>query len=469
MLRQHARLVDASLRLVDLVVFTATLPVAHFLRIRILDESHGDFLIQKYFPLLATVLLVWMAATRMFELYGVYRTQPLTRELWRLAKSAAVAGAAAGASGFLWRDHSIPRGLLGLYIGIAFLALVLVRLLVRRLAHAARRRGFNARMFAVVGAGDLAEDVVERFGSHPEWGYSFAGYILDDDAPPREDGAPVLGRLGQLGCLLESHVLDEVVFAVPGERVSRIQESARLCEEQGIEARICVDVQTGGIARISFGDIAGLPVLSFSSGPGDELALAAKRAFDVAASAAVLLLLAPLLAAVAVAIWLGSPGPILFRQRRVGLNGREFWLYKFRSMHQDAEARLQELRAHNEASGPVFKMRNDPRVTRIGRFIRKTSLDEFPQFWNVLRGEMSIVGPRPPLPAEVRQYKRWQRRRLSVKPGITCEWQVSGRSNVDFDRWMELDLHYIDNWSLWNDIRICARTIPAVFLTRGAH
>jgi hypothetical protein len=294
MLRQHARLVDASLRLVDLVVFTATLPVAHFLRIRILDESHGDFLIQKYFPLLATVLLVWMAATRMFELYGVYRTQPLTRELWRLAKSAAVAGAAAGASGFLWRDHSIPRGLLGLYIGIAFLALVLVRLLVRRLAHAARRRGFNARMFAVVGAGDLAEDVVERFGSHPEWGYSFAGYILDDDAPPREDGAPVLGRLGQLGCLLESHVLDEVVFAVPGERVSRIQESARLCEEQGIEARLCVDVQTGGIARISFGDIAGLPVLSFSSGPGDELALAAKRAFDVAASAAVLLLLAPL-------------------------------------------------------------------------------------------------------------------------------------------------------------------------------
>jgi exopolysaccharide biosynthesis polyprenyl glycosylphosphotransferase len=189
----------------------------------------------------------------------------------------------------------------------------------------------------------------------------------------------------------------------------------------------------------------------------------------VALSGAILLLLAPLLAAVAVAIWLESPGPVLFRQRRVGLNGREFWLYKFRSMHRDAEARLQDLIARNEASGPVFKMRNDPRVTRVGRFIRKTSLDEFPQFWNVLRGEMSIVGPRPPLPEEVRQYKRWQRRRLSVRPGITCEWQVSGRSNVDFDRWIALDLQYIDNWSLWNDLRICARTIPAVLLARGAH
>jgi len=404
----------------------------------------------------------------MFDLYDRYRTQPLRRELFRLAKSMAVAGVAAGATGFLWRDTSIPRGLLGLYLGVAFLALVVFRLLVRRLSHAARRRGYNSRRVAVVGSGDLAEDVVERFASHPEWGYTFAGYILDDDAGSAE-GAPVIGRLAELGALLENVVLDEVVFAVPGERFSRVKDSARLCEEQGIEVRICVDLHTGGIASIALGDIAGLPALSFSTVPQNDLSLAAKRAFDVAISAAVLLLLAPLLAAVALAIWLDSPGSVLFRQRRVGLNGREFWLYKFRSMHRDAEAKLQELVAGNEASGPVFKMRHDPRVTRVGRFIRKASLDEFPQFWNVLRGEMSIVGPRPPLPQEVRQYKRWQRRRLSVKPGITCEWQVSGRSNIDFDRWMALDLQYIDNWSLWNDMRICARTIPAVLLARGAH
>ncbi len=468
MLRQHARLVNASLRFVDLAFVTAMLPAAHYLRLGLLDQGRWDFSIEKYWPLLTTVLLVWIAAARMFDLYGTYRTRPLHSEIWRLAKSVGVAGAAAGASGFLWRDHSFPRGLLALYLGIAFLALALVRLLLRRLAHAARRRGYNARRFAVVGSGDLAEDVVERFASHPEWGYTFAGYILDDDARGAE-GAPVLGRLAEVGALLENIVLDQVVFAVPGERFSRVQDSARLCEEQGIEVHVCIDVHTGGIARLTIGDVAGVPALCFSTAPQDELLLAAKRAFDVAVSGAVLLLLAPLLAAVALAIWLDSPGPVLFRQRRVGLNGREFWLYKFRSMHRDAEARLQELVARNEASGPVFKMRNDPRATRVGRFIRKTSLDEFPQFWNVLRGEMSIVGPRPPLPEEVRQYKRWQRRRLSVRPGITCEWQVSGRSNVDFDRWIALDLHYIDNWSLWNDIRICARTIPAVLLARGAH
>jgi exopolysaccharide biosynthesis polyprenyl glycosylphosphotransferase len=468
MLRQHSRLVDAGLRLFDLLIFTSVLPAAHFVRIQLLHESRWPFSTQKYFPLLATVILVWLAATRVFNLYESYRTQSFFTELVRLAKSIAVAGAAAGAAGFLWRDHEIPRGMLGLYVGLAFLVLALVRITVRQAAREARRRGYNTRLFAVVGSGDLAEDVVERFASHPEWGYSFAGHVLDD-AAVAEEGTRILGRISQFGALLENTVLDEVIFAVPTEQLAAVQSAVRLCEVQGIEARICMDVQGAGIARLAFTDVGGLPALALSTGPRDELALAVKRAFDLAVSSLVILLLAPLLAGVALAIWLDSPGPILFRQRRVGLNGREFWLYKFRSMHQDAEARLAGLRAHNEASGPVFKMRNDPRVTRVGRFIRKTSLDEFPQFWNVLRGEMSVVGPRPPLPAEVRQYKRWQRRRLSVKPGITCEWQVSGRSNVDFDRWMELDLHYIDNWSLWNDIRICARTIPAVLLTRGAH
>jgi lipopolysaccharide/colanic/teichoic acid biosynthesis glycosyltransferase len=153
----------------------------------------------------------------------------------------------------------------------------------------------------------------------------------------------------------------------------------------------------------------------------------------------------------------------------VGLHGREFVFYKFRSMCVDAETRLESLRQFNEVTGPVFKMRRDPRVTKVGRFLRRTSIDELPQFWNVLKGEMSVVGPRPPTPDEVRKYKPWQRRRLSMKPGITCTWQVSGRSDIDFDRWMQLDLAYIDNWSLWNDVQICVKTIPAVLSSRGAH
>ena len=216
-------------------------------------------------------------------------------------------------------------------------------------------------------------------------------------------------------------------------------------------------------------ELDGMPMLAYTRTPSDVVALALKRAFDVLASGFAVLLLSPVLAAIALAIRLESPGPVLFRQRRVGLSGRSFMMLKFRSMYRDAEARLEALRAQNEMSGPVFKMTNDPRVTRVGRFIRRTSLDELPQFLNVLLGDMSIVGPRPPIPAEVRQYKRWQRRRLSVKPGITCIWQISGRNNIDFDRWMELDLEYIDSWSLWGDIAICLKTIPAVLSARGAH
>ncbi|HET8733492.1 MAG TPA: sugar transferase, partial [Anaeromyxobacteraceae bacterium] len=182
-----------------------------------------------------------------------------------------------------------------------------------------------------------------------------------------------------------------------------------------------------------------------------------------------LLALAPLLLGVAAAIKLDSPGPVFFRQRRVGLHGRLFDILKFRSMHRDAEAKLAALRGRNEMSGPVFKITDDPRVTRVGRLIRRTSIDELPQFWNVLVGQMSVVGPRPPLPSEVAQYRRWHRRRLSVRPGITCIWQISGRNQIDFDRWMELDLQYIDQWSLANDLRIFLKTIPAVLGARGAH
>jgi exopolysaccharide biosynthesis polyprenyl glycosylphosphotransferase len=355
------------------------------------------------------------------------------------------------------------------YAPVLVLALLAAaRFMLRRAAGQARQRRSDRRRFAVVGQGAVADEVVQRFEGHPAWDYEFAGYVLEDDRCTGT-GRPILGHLADLGRLLQEQVLDEVVFAVPIERLGLAQDAARLCEEQGITFRIVVDVLRGGPARFEMNDLDGLPVLSYSTVPTNQASLTIKRLFDLLVSGTVLLLVSPVLAAVALAIKWESPGPVLFRQRRVGLNGREFDLFKFRSMHQDAEAQLAQLQVLNEASGPVFKMRNDPRVTRIGRLIRRTSLDEFPQFWNVLRGEMSIVGPRPPLPAEVQRYQRWQRRRLSVRPGITCTWQVSGRSEISFDRWMELDLEYIDNWSLVGDLRICFRTIPAVLTARGAR
>jgi len=465
MLRQNRRLVETGLRLFDVLVLLAAWPAAHLA----LSWRHGvptTFTFEHESLELAVIVLAWLGSSWLTNVYDVYRTRRITTELWRMVHSLLLTGVGVAATGFI--DGSPKRALVASFFVIALSLLAANRLLLRLAARVARRRGFNTRYFAVVGSGDQAEDVVETVASHAEWGYTFAGYVLEDDVPPVNCDVPVLGRLRELGSILENQVIDEVYFAVPRHRLDRIESALLVCEEQGVASRVSLNLFSEGRARMSLSEMDGLPILSFSMTPSDELALLAKRAFDVVVSGAMLLLLAPMLALAALAIRLESPGPVFFRQRRVGLNGREFTLFKFRSMQRDAEALLGALRARNEMSGPVFKMRSDPRVTRVGAFIRRTSLDELPQLWNVLRGEMSIVGPRPPLPAEVRQYKRWQRRRLSMKPGITCTWQVSGRNNIDFDRWMELDLEYIDRWSLWNDVQICMRTIPAVLSSRGA-
>jgi exopolysaccharide biosynthesis polyprenyl glycosylphosphotransferase len=461
-------MVESGLRLLDLLTLVAALWIANLGAAATGRASLSSNVLETHFPLLATVLLGWLAASTVVRLYTAYRTLPIFTEVLRLFQALAFAAFAAAMAAPLWNDAGVVLTVLQFYPATAFLLLVAGRVLIRAAAGVARSQGYNTRRVAVVGQGHLAAEVVERFATHPEWGYDFAGYVLEDDAVA-EEGSLVLGRLHDFGRLLQEEVLDEVVFAVPTERLAVVQDAARLCQEQGITVRIFVDILHGGLARLEASGADGLPMLAYSSVPTNELALAAKRAFDVVVSASVLLLLTPVLLGIAVAIKRESPGPIFFRQRRVGLNGREFDLFKFRSMHVDAEAQLAGLQALNEASGPVFKMRNDPRVTRIGRFIRKTSFDEFPQFWNVLRGEMSVVGPRPPIPDEVRQYQRWQRRRLSVRPGITCTWQISGRSDISFERWMKLDLEYIDNWSLLGDLQIFAKTIPAVLTARGAR
>ena len=465
------RAIEGALRLFDLSCLAAAMPLAYLLRSRIAGISHGEmYPLSFYAKALPLAVLLWVAASWVFRVYETFRTQGVAAELSRIFRAmAAIMLAAAAAVFFVKGQHDFSRLFLGLFFAISFLFIAANRLALRYVARELRRRGHNTRIFAVVGSGDLARDVVETIADHPEWGLQLAGHILEDDAVRDVPRKLVLGRLSQLGQILDDNVIDEVVFAVPRERLNEIESAFYLCEEQGVSSRVCLDLFAEGRSRISLGEMEGLPMLSFTRAPTDEVALAAKRAFDLFSSALALLAFSPVLVTVAAAIKIESRGPVFFRQRRVGLNGRPFTMLKFRSMHIDAEARLESLRAHNEASGPVFKMRNDPRITRVGRLIRKTSLDELPPFFNVLIGEMSIVGPRPPIPAEVRQYKRWQRRRLSVKPGITCTWQVSGRSNIDFDQWMELDLEYIDHWSLWRDIQICFKTIPAVLSSRGAH
>ena len=469
MLKQRARLVAAGLRVLDILMLAVAFPVAYWLRDEVIHvPSKGLYPISTYWPLLAASILVWQLSAWSAGLYGHYRTRGLLPELVRLARAFVALGVLVAAGQFVLKQHEVSRLFFGLFYAVAFALLVANRLALRLAAQAARRRGYNTRSFAVVGSGPITEGIVRAISAHSEWGYTFAGYVLDDDAEP-PDGARVLGRLAQLAEVLETHVLDEVVLAVPRERLDVVERAVELCEEQGVGVKVLLDFFPSRISKLEVEELDGMPILSLSPTPSDVAPLVGKRVFDVVVSALVMLLLSPLFLAVAIAIKIDTPGPVLFRQRRIGQNGRQFWLYKFRSMVHDAEHRLPSLRERNEMDGPVFKMRDDPRVTRVGRWLRKASLDEFPQFWNVLKGEMSVVGPRPPLPHEVKEYQRWHRRRLSVRPGITCTWQVSGRNEVDFARWMELDLHYIDNWSLWHDLKIVLQTIPAVLLGKGAR
>ena len=466
------RVVEGTVRLLDILCIVAAVPVAYQLRDLWPVHTRGPLVpLSEYWPFLLFTLLAWVVAAWFFRVYESFRTRSAWPELGRIAKAlAAVALVHIAAIFFLRQHEEVSRLFFTTYFAVAFTLLAVNRFVLRSVAHSARRGGLNSRVFAVVGAGDLAQDVVATVADHPEWGLQFAGHVvLGEDDRASAPCELVLGSVSQLGQILDDNVIDEVIFAVPRERLSDVEGAFRLCQEQGAGARVCLDLFDVGGAHVALGELDGLPVLSFNRAPTDEVALLLKRAFDVVSSAVAMLLLSPVFLATALAVKLESPGPVLFRQVRVGKNGRHFKMYKFRSMRVDAEGRLESLRAQNEASGPVFKMKNDPRVTRVGRFIRRSSIDELPQFLNVFAGEMSVVGPRPPVPDEVRQYQRWQRRRLSVKPGITCTWQVSGRSNIDFDQWMELDLEYIDNWSLWRDVQICLQTIPAVLTSRGAH
>jgi exopolysaccharide biosynthesis polyprenyl glycosylphosphotransferase len=457
----HAR--DAGIRIVDLAALTLALPLAH--------EAHGLFIradrpdapLDAYWIPLAAMLLAWIGSAWAYRVYET-TTRPLHREVGQLLRALVAAALFAGVVTFFVKVGGLSRFTAGGYVLVAAALLVATRVGGRALRLAPRQ----PRYYALVGTGEHADEIVNEIETHPEWGLSLAGCVLEDGASADPDYV-ILGRLSDLGRILEEHVLDEVVFAVPRERLQTIEKAILTCEELGVEVRLSLDAFRFGQARMSVATLGDLPMLTFTRTPADRVALALKRGFDVAASAAALLLLSPLLLAAAVAIKVDSPGPVFFRQRRVGLHGRVFSILKFRSMHRDAEARQEALRAQNEMSGPVFKMTNDPRITRVGRLLRRTSIDELPQFWNVLVGEMSVVGPRPPIPSEVAQYKRWHRRRLSVRPGITCVWQISGRNQIDFERWMELDLEYIDHWSLWGDLQIVAKTIPAVLSARGAQ
>lgn len=382
-------------------------------------------------------------------------------------------------SGSLKVEDLVSRALLALIAVALFLFLSIKTYTIRRILTYLRSKGYNYRRVVLVGSGEPLGRFIRHMESHPIWGLRIEAIITDRDGefdpnrigePAQLFGYPIMGDLEHGESVVTDHQVDEVVFvpdAVPPSRLAPLQ---RICEEMGIRTHLPLHFFAAEIARPTIDYFDDMPVISYW--PTREIgpALLFKYAFDRIFGLILLILFAIPMLIITLAIKLTSKKgePIFFSQIRSGINGRRFKFYKFRTMHVGADAMLEELKAHNEADGPVFKMKRDPRVTPLGRFLRKFSLDELPQLWNVVKGEMSLVGPRPPLPHEVRKYDRWQRRRLSMKPGITCLWQVSGRHQLSFDTWMNLDLQYIDNWSLTLDFKILLRTIYAVISGQGA-
>ena len=322
----------------------------------------------------------------------------------------------------------------------------------------------------VIYADDQSEEFIESIQNHREWGFRIL-MIISDSLSIHEkyhSRIRVLPSKINLKSLLDIDIVDEVIYCKSEIEEERMIELINLCEEIGVTFRLQSNLSPLSIANAHLTHFNDIPFLTFRSTPHNSIALAWKSFTEFWISFSIIFLLSPIMLLISVLIKLTSKGPVVFKQERVGLRGRKFYIYKFRTMEQDAEKIRESLMEMNESDGPTFKIRNDPRITLIGKFLRKTGLDELPQLFNVLRGEMSLIGPRPPIPSEVEKYERWQLRRLSVKPGITCTWQIiPNRNEILFEKWMQLDIQYIDNWSIKKDLLLFFKTIKTIFVSSG--
>ena len=443
--------------------------------------------LKDYVLILVVALICFNVTLTFFGAYGSMRLRTTFQIFWIAFLSSVVTFIILAAALFLLKIQ-VSRSFITLFAFSVALAISFERFLVLRLLKYWRRKGRNFRNVIICGLSHQALKLAYEIASRPELGVGIRAFA--DLTPPNQalsdphkrerfkaELAATIPELPQARILrgsdavsqaLKEYAIDEVIFTDVVPVMSEVAELVALCSEQGVRTTMAADLFSLGVVRSGMSYFGGMPLIHFTTPPGDGWDLYAKRILDICVSLIGLIILAPLFVIVALLVKCTSAGPVFFRQKRVGLNGRLFTLYKFRSMYDGAEQRQHELIEHNEMAGPVFKMKHDPRVTRLGSILRRFSIDELPQFWNVFRGDMSLVGPRPPIPGEVSLYERKDRRRLSMRPGLTCIWQVSGRNKIhDFQEWVKLDLEYIDNWSFSLDLLLLCKTIPVVFLGRG--
>ncbi len=467
MFSRHYRKIKAIFGATDVLLTSVAFLAAYWTRSLLPFEK--NFYLD--FPVAALLLvlsaLCWVGLGYWFQVYEKLDSAHPRVVLRDAFRQCALGGICVVIAEFLLR-LDLSRSFVLLFAVYAWIFLCLFRINAARVIGALRREFGASHYVMVVGSGENALRLGRALEQSADYGIRLVGFL--DERPGQIQLAHNYEQfsIASLPELLRRQVIDEIIFAVDSHKLGEMEELFLVCDEQGIRTRVVVDFFPHVNSQVYLDHLGATPLLTFSAAPHDEIRLLAKRITDVILAAASLVLLLPIMLTIALLIRVTSPGPVIFRQERCGLNGRRFVFYKFRSMCNNAEE-LKASVAHLSQKSTAFKIPNDPRLTGLGRILRKFSIDEWPQLWNVLKGDMSLVGPRPAVPEEVALYQAWQRRRLRMRPGLTCLWAIKGRDAVDFETWMKMDMQYIDNWSLALDWKIILRTIPRVVMGKGAY
>ena len=483
MLKEKDAVIRKMMMAVDTLVISAAFFVSYVIRTHIHSLykfdlfpskniiSDGPWKFSEQFMILIMVAPLWCFLLHQNGTYRSWRLSTTWQFIWAVFKASILTVLFAGSFFFIFKITFVSRIFFITFGVFGFLGLVSEKIVMLFIMHAIRRRGYNYRQILIIGTGRRAENFIRKIKNHPEWGLRIFGAIEDEAGRgvERVDGVQVIGDLAAIPDILHRTAVDEVVIVVPRLRLDYMGKAIRDCEIEGVKVTIAVDLFDMEIAKAQQGELDGIPLLSFKTTVPSEWQLLTKRAMDLTISGFLIIGLSPLLLIISLLIKMTSPGPALFKQERVGLNKRRFIMYKYRTMFKTAQKDLSKVDIYEEIYGPQWKNKKMNYITPVGKILRKLSLDELPQLFNVFLGHMSLVGPRPTVPEEVEQYQTWFRRRFSMRPGITCLWQVSGRRDIQLNSWMQMDLEYLDHWSLWLDIRILLKTIPAVFLGHGAY
>jgi len=467
MLKERATIFRRLMIITDLCLVS----VAFFIAYHIRNKNDALSPIGDLSWFLILFIALWGFFLYFSGIYASFRLKKVSEVTYMIYQSAYLSFFMFAGVCYAFRIAHISR----LFVLLAFIYaaafLLIEKMILVQFFRNLRKKGYNYRNLLIVGTGERALHFIQWIDTNKKFGLKIIGLITlkKNEVGENIAGYEIIGTLDDIPAVHQKNVLDSVLFAVPYTMFDKIEAPMNYLGTVGVKVDVALDNFSHKFSTAKATEFCDVPMLSFESISEHLLPFFVKRLVDIVLSVMALVALAPLLAIVALLVKATSQGPVLFAQERGSLNGRKFRLYKFRTMVVDAESKLDALKARNEMKGAAFKMANDPRVTPLGKWLRKLSIDELPQFFNVLRGDMSLVGPRPPLMSEVAEYDDWQRRRLSMRPGITCIWQVNGRNKItDFKEWVKLDLDYIDNWSLWLDFKILVKTVPVVLFGIGA-